>query len=90
MHVEIALPLYRMANWRTRTKQMTHIRREQLGHDFFQSGEENVTVQRVQHEILIEFANRGRGESIIPIMQKLKQDRPPDGIAARNLEWRRG
>jgi hypothetical protein len=34
-----------------------------------------VSAQRVQHEILIEFANRGRGESVIPIMQKLRQDR---------------
>lgn len=75
IHVDIALPIYRMANWRTRTKQMTYMRREQLGHNFFHSGEENVTAQRVQHEILIEFANRGRGESIIPIMQKLRQDR---------------
>jgi hypothetical protein len=75
IHVDIALPVYRMANWRTRTKQMSYIRREQLGHDFFQSGEENVTAQRVQHDILIEFANRGRGETIIPIMQKLRQDR---------------
>ena len=40
------------------------MRREQLGHDFFLSGEENVTAQRVQHEILIEFANRGRGKAM--------------------------
>lgn len=75
IHVEIALPVYRMANWRTRIKQFAHIRREQLEHEYFQSGEEDVGAQRVQHEILVEFANRGRGESIIPIMQKLRQDR---------------
>lgn len=75
IHVDISLLVYRMANWRTRTKQLDYVHREQLDHDYFQAREEDIAAQRVQHEILIEFANRGRGETIIPIMQKLKQDR---------------
>lgn len=75
INVDVGLPLYRMANWRTRTKQLEHIHREGLSHDYFQCGEEDVGPQRVQHEILIEFAKRGRGDKIVPIMQALMQDR---------------
>jgi hypothetical protein len=75
IHVEISLPIYRMANWRTRIKQLDYIHREGLQHEYFQTGEEDIGPQRVQHQFLIEFAKRGRGETIIPVMQKLRQDR---------------
>ncbi|CAN5434978.1 hypothetical protein BH09SUM1_BH09SUM1_28120 [soil metagenome] len=75
INVDMSLPIYRMANWRTRTKQLDYVHRENLPHEYFQRGEEDIGPQRVQHEILVEFANRGRGETIIPIVQKLKKDR---------------
>ena len=75
IQLDINLPVYRMANWRTRTRQLEHVHRQGLAADYFQSGEEDVVPQRAQHELLIEFAKRGRGESIIPILTKLKADR---------------
>lgn len=75
IQVDIDLPVYRLANWRTRTRQLEHVHREHQPHNFFETGEEDVGPQRAQHEFLIDFAKRGRGESIVPIWQKLANDR---------------
>lgn len=75
IQVDIDLPVYRLANWRTRTRQLEHVHREHHPNSFFETGEEDVAPQRAQHEFLIDFAKRGRGESIVPIWQKLANDR---------------
>jgi hypothetical protein len=71
----LAVPVYRMANYRTRTAQQAYLRREDKGVDFFRSGEENEAAQQIQHEILVKFAEEGRQGSITPIIDVLKTER---------------
>lgn len=75
IQVDIDLPVYRLANWRTRTRQLEYVHRERHPDNFFETGEEDLGPQRAQHEFLIDFAKRGRGESIVSIWQKLTKDR---------------
>jgi hypothetical protein len=48
----IDLPIYRVANFRTRLDQLEIIRRDHLPPDHFSSGEENQTVQQQLHDVL--------------------------------------
>ena len=73
--LDINLPVYRLENYRTQTRQMNHIRVQQLPPEFFKSGEENVTAQQAQHPILLDFAKQGSGESVIPIYDVLQKGR---------------
>lgn len=70
--VPLELPLYRMANYRTRIAQQSYIRREKTPADFFRQGQENEAAQQVQHEILVKFAQQGRKGSVTPIVDVLK------------------
>jgi len=72
--VPLDLPVYRMENYRTRTRQRAYIHTHGKSAHFFLKGEENVGAQRAQHEILVELAKKGRGESIISIVRKFEQD----------------
>lgn len=85
--VPLSLPLYRMANFRTRTAQQAYIRREGKSADFFSAGEENETAQQRQHELLVKFANEGREGSITPIIKVLKTEkqRQPILITSRGV-----
>ena len=74
VRLDINLPIYRMANFRTRTTQLRHIYDHRLTDDFFRVGEENQSAQTVQHAILVEFANQGRDGSIVPIMGELETE----------------
>src|SRR3546814_6373963 len=56
----LGLPIYRMANFRTRTAQQAYARRESKPADYFASGEENEATQQRQHEFLLKYANTGR------------------------------
>jgi len=72
----ITLPLeyliYRLENYRTRDKQLSLIASGQLPHGFFDpTRREDATVQQRQHEILVEQAQRGSGETIKPIYDEL-------------------
>lgn len=73
--VPLGLPIYRMANFRTRTAQQAYARREGKPVDYFSSGEENEAAQQRQHEFLLKFANTGREGSIAPITDVLKAER---------------
>jgi hypothetical protein len=75
VNLELGVPLYRLANYRTQTRQMAHVRSLQLAPEFFRLGQENVSAQQAQHDILVEFAKLGSGESIIPIYDVLKSGR---------------
>jgi hypothetical protein len=85
--VPLNLPLYRMANFRTRTAQQAYIRREGKPADLFSAGEENETAQQRQHELLLKFANEGREGSITPIIKVLKTEkqRQPILITSRGV-----
>lgn len=73
--LDLNLPVYRLGNYRTQTRQMDHIRVKQLPSEFFKAGEENVTAQQAQHSILLVFAKLGSGESVIPIYDVLQKGR---------------
>lgn len=70
--VPLDLPLYRMANYRTRIAQQSYMRREKKASDFFKQGQENEAAQQVQHEILVKYAEQGRKGSVTPIVDVLE------------------
>lgn len=74
IRVPIDLPVYRMENYRTRTRQRAYIHKHNKKPDYFLKGEEDTSAQKAQHELLVELANRGSGESIISIVRKFEQD----------------
>ena len=71
VRLDIGLPIYRMANFRTRTAQLKYIHEREVAYDFFRSGQENESAQRAQHDLLVTFAVRGRSSSVTPIMDQL-------------------
>lgn len=73
--VPLGLPIYRMANFRTRTAQQAYARREAKPTDYFASCEENEVAQQRQHEFLLKYANTGREGSVAPIIDVLKAER---------------
>ncbi|MCP1121271.1 hypothetical protein [Robbsia andropogonis] len=87
VHVPLGLPIYRMANFRTRTAQQAYARREGKSADYFASGEENEAAQQRQHEFLLKYANTGREGSIAPIIDVLKAEgqRQPILITRRGV-----
>jgi hypothetical protein len=79
VRLPIELPIYRIANGRTRTAQLQYIRSHNLSTDFFSAGQENQETQQAQHEILDVFANEGTA-SIMPIATVLAEGRQTDAI----------
>jgi hypothetical protein len=75
IHLPLGLPIYRMANFRTRTAQQAYARREGKPSNYFETGEENEVAQQRQHEFLLKYANAGRDGSIVPIIDVLKAER---------------
>lgn len=73
VRLPIGLPIYRMANYRTRAEQLTYIREKNKPSDFFENGQEDQSAQQVQHDILFLFAQRGIGGNVIPIADVLKE-----------------
>lgn len=74
VRVPIDLPVYRMANYRTQTAQLKYVRDNPgTPPDFFKTGEENVDAQRAQHSLLLEFAKKGSGDTIVPVFDALKE-----------------
>lgn len=67
------VPIYRMANFRTRVAQQSYLRRTEKESSFFQ--QENEEAQNAQHEILIKFAEEERDRSIASIVGVLKDER---------------
>lgn len=72
IRVPIELPIYRMANGRTRTEQLKYIRQHSLDQGFFGNGQENEDAQQAQHEMLDAFSKEGT-TSIMPIAKVLEE-----------------
>lgn len=79
IRLPLDLPIYRMANGRTRTAQLRQIRTHKLAADFFSAGQENQESQQVQHDILDGFSKQGTA-SIIPIATVLEEGKQTDPI----------
>lgn len=81
IRIDSGLPIYRMANYRTRVAQLKYIHDQKCTDDFFSAGQENDSAQQAQHEILTVFAKRGKGESSIsPIMTELESESQRDPL----------
>ncbi|MGH7840945.1 MAG: hypothetical protein ACREQT_05420 [Candidatus Binataceae bacterium] len=69
------LLIYRTENFRTYIDQHTYIIREGKPADFFLAGQENESVQQLQHEILAQLARKGRADSVTPVIEVLKTEK---------------
>lgn len=83
----INMPLYRMANGRTKSEQMQLIQEHNYEAAYFEAGQENEAVQQLQHELLVRLANQsadGTGDSIYDVLLKHPQKEPllisPSGV----------
>lgn len=79
IRISIDLPIYRMANGRTRTEQLKFIRQHQSPANFFSNGQENEDAQQAQHELLDAFSKQGTN-SIIPIAKVLEDGKQTEPI----------
>jgi hypothetical protein len=79
--------IYRMENFRTYIDQHSYIIREKLPSDFFLSGQENESVQQLQHEILAKLARKGVADSVTPVLDVLRAEkqREPILISSRGV-----
>ena len=80
IRIGIDVPVYRMLNYRTRTAQLGYIHERKESEDFFSSGQENEAVQLAQHDILVDYAKKGRAESIVPIFDALRKEEQHDPL----------
>lgn len=80
IRVPSSLPIYRMANFRTFTDQTEYRVRNQRPINFFLEGQENESVQQIQHEILVALARTGREGSVTPIIEVLKKEQQREDI----------
>ena len=79
IRIPIELPIYRMANGRTRTEQLKYIRQHQSATTFFLNGQENQDAQQAQHELLDAFSKEG-ATSIMPIAKVLEEGKQTEPI----------
>lgn len=79
INLPIGMPVYRMDNGRTQTEQMAYISEKELDSSYFKTGEENESVQQIQHEILRKFAKEGT-DSISPIINELERTKQTEPI----------
>lgn len=75
IRISIDLPIYRMENFRTFIDQKEYTVRERKPANYFQLGQENESVQQLQHEILAKLARKGVADSIVPVLDVLKRER---------------
>ncbi len=80
VRIDLGLPIYRVENFRTYTDQKEYLIRENKPADFFQTGQENESVQQIQHEILAKLAGTGRADSITPVIDVLKKEGQREAI----------
>lgn len=65
--------VYRMANFRTFTKQSEYVTQHEVSGDFFEHGQEVESAQQVQHNLLSDLARTGKGELVKPIIDVLER-----------------
>jgi hypothetical protein len=64
--------LYRLENYRTRDQQLSLVAANKAPEDFFApKRREDPSVQEAQHQLLLELAKKGSGETIKPILDEL-------------------
>jgi ParB-like chromosome segregation protein Spo0J len=78
------LLVYRMENFRTYIDQHSIIIRDQKPTDFFLAGQENESVQQLQHEILAQLARKGRADSVTPVIDVLKTEKQREPLLITN------
>ncbi len=72
IRMPIDMLMYRMNNGRTKVEQYHYLESNQRPKDFFENGEENASVQRAQHEILLKLAKDEKG-SIYRELERVPQ-----------------
>lgn len=80
IRIPIDLPIYRMENFRTFSEQSNFITREKKSPEYFTTGQENESVQQVQHEILARLAEKGKASSVVPIIDVLQREGQRDNL----------
>lgn len=80
IRIHIGLLIYRMENFRTFSDQAEYLAREGASSDFFYAGQENESVQQIQHEILFRLACKGKAESVVPVISVLEQEGQRDTL----------
>jgi len=78
VRLPIELPIYRVANYRTSILQLNHIKEKALSDTYFLTGEENLSVQQLQHQFLWGLAQMEKEsvKSIKEILQDEEQKQP--------------
>jgi hypothetical protein len=79
IRVPLTLPIYRMENYRTRLLQRAWIKERNVPDNFFLEGEENESVQQIQHGFLSELASESR-QNIAQIGDILKSEGQKDPL----------
>ncbi|HVU95302.1 MAG TPA: hypothetical protein VHE34_08765 [Puia sp.] len=79
IRLAINIPIYRVANYRTSIQQMKWIREKNTTPKYFSGGEENDSVQRIQHSFLWNLALTEK-ESISSIVERLRVEKQRDPI----------
>jgi len=74
VRLPLGLPVYRLENCRTFTDQREYLIGQKKAANFFLVGQENESVQQVQHELLAELARTGT-DSITPVIDVLKREK---------------
>lgn len=73
IRIPISTPVYRVANYRTNLLQLRWVREKGTDVSFFLKGEENESVQRIQHAFLWDLANSEK-DSLTSIVYTLKKE----------------
>ncbi len=69
------LLLYRMENFRTYIAQREYVLRDKKPSDYFLTGQENESIQQIQHEILTKLARQGRSDTVVPVIEVLRVEK---------------
>lgn len=72
--------VYRMENFRTFTEQQAIIIRDKKPATYFLNGQENESIQQVQHDILVKLARKGHADSVTPVFDVLKSERQREAV----------
>lgn len=79
IRLSIDTPIYRVANYRTNILQLRWVKMKGLNANFFSAGQENESVQKVQHDFLWDLAQTEK-ESIKSIVETLQEEQQRDPL----------
>lgn len=75
IRIDINIPIYRMANYRTYSKQQEYITKNKKNEKYFEKGQESESCQQIQHQLLGIFARKGKSNSVIPVIDILRKEK---------------